>query len=487
MKSLIHKTLFFAAMTMMLSSCGNDWLDLLPSTSIETGEAVKNIGDARSSVNGIYLQFRSVASYGGKMSWHADVAGDDMRTWGNSSTRSGKTYRYDYHPQDAPSDLWSQPYTIIRYANNLLSLIDHIEILPAQEAERDYIKGEALMARALAHFDICRIYGYPYLKDGGASLGAFIIKSPVAADVKPTRNTVAECYNDLIIPDLLAAIPMLSENRTASRARFNKWAAKLLLSRVYLYKGDYTNALREAEECIAGAEAAGFALYTNTNYLQQWQTKYSNESLFEVANITGQTSGVDGAPNWYSANSSNAYHEMGLTKPFYDMLNADPDDVRLKVLRMGVNYPNAFPAFILKYTSGGNIAQEANVIVFRLSEAYLNAAEAAAQLGNQNDKALKYLNAIVSRANPANSVTGTVSPEMALNERRKELFGEGHRAFDLLRNGMTIYRTEDEYNGMFLSDHARVIDWNNFRCILPIPIAEMETNPNMLQNPWGGN
>jgi len=478
--------IFFFTVMMILSSCGNEWLNLLPSTSIESSEAVKNITDARSSVNGIYLQFRSVGSYGGKLSWYADITGDDMRTWGNSSTRSGKAYRYDYNPQDAPSDLWSQPYTIIRFANNLLSLIDKIEVLPAQVAERDYIKGEALMARALAHFDLCRVYGYPYMKDDGASLGAFIVTSPVEADAKPTRNTVAECYNDLIIPDLLSAIPMLSTDRTASRARFNRWAAKLLLSRVYLYKGDNANALHEAEECIEGAELAGYALYTNANYLAQWQTKYSTESLFEIVNITGQTSGADGAPNWYAANSSNAYHEMGLTKHFYDMLNADPDDARLTVLRMGTNYPNAFPAFILKYTSGGNVAQESNVIVFRLSEAYLNAAEAAAKL-NQNDKALKYLNAIVNRANPDKSVEGTITLEMVLNERRKELFGEGHRAFDLLRNGITIYRTEDAYNGMFLSDHARVIDWNNFRCILPIPIGEVETNPNILENPWGDN
>jgi len=485
MKSIIQITLFLAAV-MTLSSCGNDWLDLLPSTSIEKDEAVKNITDARSSINGIYLQFRSTSSYGGIMSWYADIAGDDMRTWGNSSTRSGATYRYDYTPQNSPTNTWNQPYTIIRFANNLLSLIDRIEVTTTEAPERDYIKGEALMARAIAHFDLCRVYGFPYMKDNGASLGACIVTTQLPADAKPVRNTVAQTYEQ-VITDLLAAIPLLSENRTASRARFNKWAAKLLLSRVYLYKGDNVNALREAEECIAGAEASGYALYTNANYLAQWQTKYSNESLFEIANITGQTSGNDGAPHWYAANSGTAYHEMGLTKPFYDMLNADPDDVRLKVLRMGVNYPNAFPAFILKYTSGGSVAAEANVIVYRLSEAYLIAAEAAAKLGNQNVKALQYLNAIVSRANPANSVTGTVTTDIVLNERRKELFGEGHRAFDLLRNGMTIYRTEDEFNSMFLSDHSRVIDWNNYMCIRQIPTGELEANPNVVQNPWGSN
>ena len=482
----IFTTLLFAAMMLNFSSCSNDWLDLRPSTSIVIDEAITTISDARAAINGVYYEMQSSNYYGGRMSWHADVSGDDMRTWGNSSTRSGETYRYDFSPLNVSIALWQQPYIVIRQANNIISLIDKIEVLPTQEAERNYIKGEALMARALAHFDICRVYGFPYLKDNGASLGACIVKEAMPADGKVARSTVAECYNNLIIPDLLTAIPMLPESKTNSQARFNKWAAKVLLSRVYLYKGDNENALREAEECIAGAEAAGYALYTFNNYLQQWQTKYSSESLFEIVNITGQTSGIDGIPNWCAANSANAYHELGLTKSFYDLLSADPDDARLHVLRRGVinDYPSLFPSFILKYTNGGNNPQESNVTLYRLSEAYLNAAEAAAKL-NQNDKAVKYLDAIVNRANPAKNVTGVVTLEIVLNERRKELFGEGHRSFDLLRNGMTIYRSDDEASRMLLPEHAKVIDWNNFRCILPIPVQELETNPSATSNPWG--
>ncbi|MFY0255552.1 RagB/SusD family nutrient uptake outer membrane protein [Chitinophaga sp. 30R24] len=484
MKTIYNK-LLIAVMMIILSSCGKNWLDLLPSNKIESSVAIKTVTDARSAINGVYYQMQRSSYYGGRMMWHADICGDDIRTWGNSSTRSGATYRYDYNPQNAPSELWSQPYAVIRLANNLLSLIDHIEVTPAQTTERNYIKGEALMARALAHFDICRVYGYPYLKNNGASLGACIVTSPLAADAKPVRSTVAECYEQVIIPDLVAAIPLLSTDRTASRARFNRWAAKLLLSRVYLYKGDNVNALREAEECITGAQAAGYALYTNTNYPTQWQTKYSTESLFEIVNNAAQNTGSDGIPNWCAANTSNAYHEIGLTQSFYNLLSADPNDVRLTMLRKGVNYASAFPAFILKYTNGGSAPTESNVTLYRLSEAYLNAAEAAAKLGDQNDKAVSYLNAIVKRENPAKSITDVVTLEKVLEERRKELFGEGHRAFDLLRNGLTIFRADDAESKMFLPDYAKVIDWNNFRCILPIPIVEIDANSNIVPNPWG--
>ena len=474
----------------ILSSCSDKWLDLLPSNSMVLSDAMTTVSDARSAINGVYYEMQRDSYYGGRMTWYADIRGDDMRTWGNSSTRSGDLYRYDEYPLNVSSALWQQPYTVIRQANNIIALIDLIEVTPAQEAERNYIKGEALMARALAHFDICRVYGFPYLKDNGASLGACIIREPIPADTKPERSTVAECYEQLIIPDLLAAIPMLSDNKIASQGRFNKWAAKLLLSRVYLYKGDNANALREAEECIAGAEAAGYALYTYDNYLEQWQTKFSTESFFEIVNIPGQTTAGTGSiansiGTWCAANSANALHELGLTMQFYDMLTSDPDDARLNLLRRGVinDYPSLFPGFILKYTNGGSNPAEANVTMYRLSEAYLNAAEAAAKL-NQNDKAVTYLDVIVGRANPAKNVTGTVTLEIVLNERRKELFGEGHRSFDLLRNGMTIYRSDDEASRMFLPEHAKEINWNSFRSVLPIPTQEIETNPNVKPNPW---
>jgi tetratricopeptide (TPR) repeat protein len=134
---------------------------------------------------------------------------------------------------------------------------------------------------------------------------------------------------------------------------------------------------------------------------------------------------------------------------------------------------------------------KAEVVYIKLKEAnyndasiYIGLAKIAVEKKELN-KAVKYLDAIVNRDNPAKNVTGVVTLEIVLNERRKELFGEGHRSFDLLRNGMTIYRSDDEASRMFLPEHAKVIDWNNFRCILPIPVQELETNPSATSNPWG--
>ena len=85
---------------------------------------------------------------------------------------------------------------------------------------------------------------------------------------------------------------------------------------------------------------------------------------------------------------------------------------------------------------------ENNYVIFRLSEVYLNAAEAGVKIGGASAvKGLNYLNAIVQRANPAKEVTAAeYTLDRVLEERSKELIGEGHRFFDMLRNGKTIVR-----------------------------------------------
>ena len=133
---------------------------------------------------------------------------------------------------------------------------------------------------------------------------------------------------------------------------------------------------------------------------------------------------------------------------------------------------------------------DANIPLIRLSEAYLNAAEAAVKTGD-NPSAVKYLNAIVSRANPANSVEGsTVTLDRVMTERRKELVGEGHRFFDALRDGGSVNRHDVKGQSKISSTKHYItkaekmnFSWDYYKCVLAIPKAEMDANSNMLQNP----
>ena len=103
------------------------------------------------------------------------------------------------------------------------------------------------------------------------------------------------------------------------------------------------------------------------------------------------------------------------------------------------------------------------------------------KIGN-TEKALTYLNAIVTRANPAKSVTSAdLSLERILKERRKELVGEGHAFFDYMRNGKSVDRSGGWH--LTMPEDARVIAPSDPRVALPIPQTEIDANPNIVQNP----
>ena len=120
----------------------------------------------------------------------------------------------------------------------------------------------------------------------------------------------------------------------------------------------------------------------------------------------------------------------------------------------------------------------------RLSEVYLNAAEAAFKLGNTTDAAT-YLNAIIShRTTSATTVTASsITADRIYMERRKELVGEGHRYFDALRRGETITRytnaTNQGWHQVLNADVQSFNTWT-FKKELPL-IPSMELNGNDIQ------
>ena len=474
MKKLFNYICMFTA-----TSCGDEWLNLEPSTSIETATSINTLANVEATLNGIYSDMQSSDAYSGRLVYYGDVTGDDMQST-MTGKRTSKYYAFDFHEDNGPSTHWSCLYSFIQNCNMILNNIDKIEIFESEEEYRNDLKGQALAIRGMALFDLTRIFGYPYMKDNGASLGVPIVTTSNIND-KPKRNTVAECYTQ-IINDLTSATSLLSGS--FNKGKFNKWAAMTLLSRVYLYKGDNNNALTMAEEAIEGAENKKWKLWLHDDYPYAWAndaTKIApGEVLFEIVNLTTDGPGKE---SMGYLSSGDGYQDMCITTSFYDLLSQDPNDIRLQVLS---NYENDY-FYANKYQpQKGETIEDANIPLIRLAETYLNAAEAAVKLGN-NETAVKYLDPIVRRANPNNTVEGmTLTLEDVLNERRKELFAEGHRMFDVIRNGLMVKRFDvpnEQMDGTEHYSNHMEYDWNFYRIILPIPKAEMDTNPNMVQNP----
>ena len=141
---------------------------------------------------------------------------------------------------------------------------------------------------------------------------------------------------------------------------------------------------------------------------------------------------------------------------------------------------HGIPGIIVKkYSNQYNASDKDDIKVLRLSEIYLVLAEAYYRQTNEAG-ALQYLNELAQKRDTTfagyNS-TGVNLLNDITNERRKELAFEGNRFFDMNRLELDINR------GLEYPSTALYIPFSDYRRILPIPLSEMDANPNISQNP----
>lgn len=479
------------------TSCSAGWLDLEPSDEAGADEAITSYKDADIALNGVYYMIKGTSTYrdyyAATMVYYGDVKADDMQAT-KASNRTSTAYEARHTATTNVTNMWSIPYRVIYRANRLIQYIDEGAITDAEEKVIANMKGEALMARALAHFDLLRLYSNPYdLAKNGESYGVPIITKVYPYTYKPGRNTINEVYTQ-IIEDLTYGIEHMNGDNKIGH--FNTWAAKGLLARVYLYKGDNANALKLAKDVI---ENSPYQLWTNDRYVSAWRetpnSQSTTEALFEIS-ITSINDWTDREGIAYLYNE-NGYADAHITKSFYDFLNTNyVGDVRLNLLKKAEKTgtdatTKGKNVFVNKYAGKSNESdfRIGNVPLIRLSEIYLIGAEAAAKENNQKDAA-KYLNKIILRGNPnAKELTDAeVTVDRILEERRVELFGEGHRLFDLLRNDKKVVRfssIDEQGWHTALVKESQSFDRTYYRAILPIPDSEMSANATLAgqQNP----
>ena len=500
----IYKVMGCAILAASLSSCVNDWLDVAPSDGTDADAALTSSSDLAAARTGMYKALKGNSSlvdyYGQQFFVYGDVhAGDDYQ-YNNLGGSNRASFYYDMNYQTASeftsstsssNVAWKSPYIVIGRANRIIAAAEGGALSDAAEAKAtiDQYAAEAKVLRALAHFDLVRIYGKPYTEDQGASLGVPLVTEVLESNAKPARSTVAEVYTQ-VVKDLTEAI---SSNALATETEpgyVSVWGAKAILSRVYLNMGDYANALSVAEDIIKNS---GAALWTRDQYFKAWDASTPNESefLFRL-NVAGSTDNNDlnGIGN---LQQRDGYKEMVATKKFVDMLTSDPKDVRndmflpakaeKEVAVYGTN-----KVFLNKLRGqGGNLRNVTIVPIIRLSEVYLTAAECAFR-NNDKTKAVEYLNDLVKNRTTTVASLATVDNitlERILIERRKELIGEGQRYFDALRNNETITRYTSEADKGWhktLSKEAQSFNRDFYKAIAAIPQAEINANPNIKQN-----
>ena len=280
------KIYFLAVALIVVSLTGcKKWLDTDHPLQVDENTVLSNEQGFKDALNGVYLQMGGKSVYGRDMTFGLmSVLGRSYDTT-ISPTIANLYYqgaRYNFQDPEVKAtfkNIWESSYISIANLNNIL---DNAESRQNVFSGNNYntTKGEALALRAFLHFDLLRMFA-PSPAAAGLNASAIPYVSKLSPYAVPASTTGAVL--DLCIADLKTAESLLSQtDMTTSRLTY--WGVKGLLARIYLYKGDLTNAQAYALSVINSNK---FPMITAVN--NDWMiTKEHLFSLYSGLNISGE-------------------------------------------------------------------------------------------------------------------------------------------------------------------------------------------------------
>ena len=463
MKKKIIQYSLLASLVMTLTGC-SDFLTVEQKGKTTIPSFLSDPRGLQAGLIGAYNKFYTY--YDGEFSKYPEVAGNMSSINLSSGSSMLEQYNFTPDPENATTAyyIWYRINEAQVNVNNIIQYVPIVEAAyPAEAAKCKKILGQALLLRAHCHFDLVRVYAQPYNYTADAShLGVPVLTRTPGPNDNPARATVKDVYNQ-VLSDLNQASGLLTDEVATNRFYVSLQAVNAMFSRVYLYMEDWQNALDYAERAIANKSLAHGADYIN----MYMDLNMSGEAIFRL----------------------NGHDMSGKLKEFYtlecfpaDTLISlyDSDDIRLPLLQQsGTNKCIKYAATVVPDRQD----KHEDPIIFRLSEMYLNAAEAAWNLGRYSD-ARSYIQAIVERAvggEKAQEVLAGYSDANLINlirtERVKELCFEGHNFFDITRWKQDLLREKNT------PSTVQKIAYPSNLFVLPIPRYELNANENMVPNP----
>jgi starch-binding outer membrane protein, SusD/RagB family len=377
------------------------------------------------------------------------------------------------------TDSWAKIYKHIFVANSsIIGLTASTTLTPAIKQQ---LLGEAYFIRALCYFYLVNLYGdVPLITSIDYSVTSLqprsdtgLIYSTIKNDLIKAENLLSNVY---LGADLLHA--------TGDRVRPNRAAAQALLARTYLYTKEWANAEAEATKIIDSSSVYALESLNNAFIKNTSETIWALQPVVNYATLNTGEALLFLLPSSGPSVYQNQVYMSSYLKNSFEM-----GDQRLKQWVNSLTVEGNTYYYPFKYKAGNlttNIVEYP--IVFRIAEQYLIRAEARIQLDNIVD-GIEDLNIVRARAtdlsaNIADQLS-QLSPALSkddamsavLHERRVELFTEwGHRWFDLKRTN-TIDTVMEDITPL------KGGTWDNRWSLYPIPLMEIQNNPNLKQNP----
>lgn len=428
----------------------------------------------------MYGMFQSDAWYDGEFTLMSELrcgnAKNPTSVPGSGRYRSDTQWIYSDH---STSPLWSYAYYTIARANNVINNLDDKVGKDATQQQVNNVKAEALFIRALCYFDLvityCQPYNYNATEDD--KMGVPLVL--VTENGKPARDSKENVYNQ-IVADLLQAESIMADDYVRSgvtdkAATPTKPAIQALLSRVYLYMNKWQEAANYATKVISNKKYELAPADTYAAMFSAATAPEGGEIIFEVygsdKNEYWDNSGWAHLPYITTTDDQGSHGDVCATKDLYDLYSEG--DVRKSMFKQHGN--DYFPT---KYSGKPKDSDPkfTNVPILRLSEMYLNRAEAiingASIQGVTAESDLRKI-ATVRGA----SQTAAATKQGVFDERRRELAFEGHITADYARCNKSMTRKD------FDDSKNKDVAFPSYMWALPIPHRELTANPNVAPNP----
>ena len=401
------------------------------------------------------------------------------------------------HLYESQYDAYTTCYSKILGCN---AVMDYIHTVKGKEEAKTRLIAEALALRAFWYFQLVNIYGQPYTYNPEA-LGVPLHLVSKVSSTTIKRNTVKEVYEQ-VLKDLnesekeFLSLPV--EEQWKPNLRVSLPFVQLLLSRVYLYMEDWERASSYAAKVIdnpnfslidkSAFPAAGTYMYFHNYNNPEVIWPFSNSSFFSDFMDPYMIDIAKGGK------VSFVVADAGLVELFND------NDIRKIHYLVRDKRSTNYKAFGKLAVQGGDDSPDSNnkfARSMRLSEAYLNKAEAEAMMffsgkgSEHKTEAVNLLNALWSKridqvpANYLDEGTAKKLVESVRNERRRELCFEDHRWFDLRRQGMKrfVHKWLGDHSDSQITSYE--LTQNDPMFTLPIPENVMLRNDALIQNPTG--
>lgn len=494
--------IFFILFGLILTNCEEDYLKLTNPNQMTVESSWRNAQDVEAALTGTYalLQNQWWGGYWapGEFFMTLEVMSDLTKTQNlfypigsgghDSYNATSRMYTTKY--------FWQEFYRMIFAANQVIENTSKVPTLSESQAN-SYI-AEAKFLRAYAHFQLLNLYGNIIL----------VTEVPPTADDFYKKQSSSDTVYAQIEDDLNFAKQHLPNSYSQEwLGRATKGAAISYLGKVYLYQKKWAQAAQE----FTTVTDMGYALVDDMHSLFTGKNEHSPESIFEINYTANRPSGriesqslVPNFNDWLGI-----YPSQHLKELFKNDTTVTGEPSKRTFASIVFNHPESHIWYFGDSTFADYYGEDdekiyykkynyyndeedahwyasvgTNYIMMRYADVLLMLAEALNEQGNTT-QAIEYVNQIRSRAGSTpipNSMSQTELREHIREvERPLELCNETQRFFDLVR----WYKDDSGVKAALERNTAPNSDQFNEGIdeIWPIPITEIQSNPEIEQNP----